>query len=79
MQELQIQTLFDAGSLKEAVITDAAFERGYILIFVQKNGERYVIEKQRGGERVFKTLQGAISTAYAIGFRDMQIRLSSAP
>ncbi len=79
MQELQIKTLFDAGSLKSAIVSDAAFNEGYILIFVNKNGERYVVEKQRGGERIFKTLQGAISTAYGIGFRSIEVRLEKAP
>lgn len=79
MQELQIQTLFDAGSLKAAIVSDAVFSEGYILIFVGKNGDRHVIEKQRGGERIFKTLQGALSTAYGIGFRNIEVRLEKAP
>jgi hypothetical protein len=57
MQELLVKSLFEAGSLKAAIVSDAAFQEGYILIFVNKNGERYVIEKQRGGERIFKTFR----------------------
>ena len=79
MQELQVKTVFDAGSLKAAIVSDAAFQEGYILIFVNKNVERYVIEKQRGGERIFKTLQGALSTAYGIGFRSIEVKLEKAP
>ena len=79
MQELQVKTLFDAGSLKSAIVSDAVFSEGYILIFVGKNGDRYVIEKQRGGERIFQTLQGALSTAYGIGFRNIEVRLEKAP
>jgi hypothetical protein len=79
MQELQVKTLFDAGSFKAAIVSDAAFCDGYILIFVCKNGERHVIEKQRGGERIFKTLQGALSTAYGVGFRSIEVRLERAP
>ena len=79
MQELQVKTLFDAGSLKSAIVSDAVFSEGYILIFVGKNGDRHVIEKQRGGERIFKTLQGALSTAYGIGFRNIEVRLEKAP
>ena len=79
MQELQVKTLFDAGSLKSAIVSDAVFSEGYILIFVGKNGERHVIEKQRGGERIFKSLQGALSTAYGIGFRSLEVRLEKAP
>ena len=75
MQELQVKTLFDAGSLKSAIVSDAVFSEGYILIFVGKNGDRHVIEKQRGGERIFKSLQGALSTAYGIGFRNIGVRL----
>jgi hypothetical protein len=79
MQELQVKTLFDAGSLKSAIVSDAVFSEGYILIFVGKNGDRHVIEKQRGGERIFRTLQGALSTAYGIGFRSIEVRLEKAP
>jgi hypothetical protein len=79
MQELQVKTLFDAGSLKSAIVSDAVFSEGYILIFVGKNGDRHVIEKQRGGERIFKSLQGALSTAYGIGFRNIEVRLEKAP
>ena len=79
MRELQVKTLFDAGSLKSAIVSDAVFSDGYILIFVGKNGDRYVIEKQRGGERIFRTLQGALSTAYGIGFRSIEVRLEKAP
>ena len=79
MEELQVKALFEAGSLKSATVADAAFQDGYILILVNKNGERYVIEKQRGGERIFKTLQGALSTAYGIGFRSIEVRLDKAP
>lgn len=79
MQELQVKTLFDAGSLKSAIVGDAVFSDGYILIFVGKNGDRHVIEKQRGGERIFRTLQGALSTAYGIGFRNIEVRLEKAP
>ena len=79
MQELQVKTLFDAGSLKSAIVSDAVFSEGYILIFVGKNGDRHVIEKQRGGERIFRTLQGALSTAYGIGFRNIEVRLEKAP
>lgn len=79
MQELQVKTLFDAGSLKSAIVSDAVFSEGYILIFVGKNGDRHVIEKQRGGERIFKSLQGALSTAYGIGFRSIEVRLEKAP
>lgn len=79
MQELQIQTLFHAGSLKSAIVSNAALEKGYILIFVGRNGERHCIEKQRGGSRIFRTLQGAISTAYGIGFRTIEVTLTEAP
>ena len=79
MRELQVKTLFDAGSLKSAIVSDAVFSEGYILIFVGKNGDRHVIEKQRGGERIFRTLQGALSTAYGIGFRNIEVRLEKAP
>ncbi|MGE6101972.1 plasmid replication protein RepB, partial [Aeromonas salmonicida] len=39
--------------------------------------ETVVIERQRGGWRVFKTIDAAINTAGAIGFRRIEVDISA--
>jgi hypothetical protein len=36
-----------------------------------------VLERQRGGWRVFKSIDAAVNTAHGIGFRRIEIDLSS--
>jgi len=79
MQESEIRMLFDAGNLKSVTVVNAPMAKGYLLQFAAKSGEQILIEKQRGDLRTFKTLQGAISTAYEIGFRDIKVTLTEAP
>lgn len=79
MQEAAVKLLFDQGNLKAVTVVNDPLGSGYLLQFSGKNGAMIMIEKQRGDQRVFKTLQGAISTAYEIGFRDIRVVLDSAP
>ena len=79
MQESETKLLFDAGNLKSVTVVNAPMSKGYYLQFAAKNGSTIMIEKQRGDLRAFKTLQGAISTAYEIGFRDIRVTLTEAP
>lgn len=79
MQESEVKLLFDAGNLKSVTVVNAPMAKGYHLLFTSKSGEQITIEKQRGDLRTFKTLQGAISTAYDIGFRDIRVALTEAP
>jgi len=53
--------------------------QGYHLHLVKfgRNSETAVLERQRGGWRVFKTVDAAANTANAIGFRRIEIDLSS--
>ncbi|MNP87453.1 hypothetical protein D3C76_1883590 [compost metagenome] len=52
---------------------------GYHLHLVRfgKQAESDVIERQRGGWRVFATIDAAANTAHGIGFRRIEIDLSS--
>ena len=52
---------------------------GYHLHLVRfgKGGETEVIERQRGGWRVFTTIDAAANTANQIGFRRIEVDLSS--
>ncbi len=79
MQESAVKLLFNQGNLKSVTVVNDPMGSGYLLQFGVKNGSMIMIEKQRGDQRVFKTIQGAISTAYDIGFRDIRVVLSSAP
>lgn len=79
MQESEVKLLFAAGNFKAVTVVNAPMQSGYHLQFTGKSGELILIEKQRGDLRVFKTIQGAISTAYDIGFRDIRVILSEAP
>ena len=44
---------------------------------VRKQAGSDVIERQRGGWRVFSTIDAAANTAHAIGFKRIEIDLSS--
>ncbi|MGL4615762.1 MAG: hypothetical protein ACRCVV_18090 [Shewanella sp.] len=79
MQELQAKWLFDQGGFAKATIAPAPMGHGWHLHVVKfgKNGDTEVIERQRGGWRVFKTLDAAVNTAQAIGFRRVEVDVSS--
>jgi hypothetical protein len=79
MQELQAKWLFDQGGFSKAMIVPAPMGHGWHLHVVKfgKNGDTDVIERQRGGWRVFKTLDAAVNTAQAIGFRRVEVDVSS--
>jgi hypothetical protein len=52
---------------------------GYHLHLVKfsKNSGTEIIEKQRSGYRIFKTIDAAVNTARAIGFKRIEVDLSS--
>jgi hypothetical protein len=52
---------------------------GYHLHLVKfgRNAETEVLERQRGGWRVFKTIDSGVNTAHTIGFRRIEVDLSS--
>ena len=79
MQELQAKWLFDQGGFSKALIAPIPMGDGWHLHLVKfgRNAETEVLERQRGGWRVFKTMDAAANTAHNIGFRRIEIDLSS--
>lgn len=79
MEELQAKWIFDQGGFSKALIAPAPMGHGYHLHLVKfgKQSETAVLERQRGGWRVFKTIDAAANTANGIGFRRIEIDLSS--
>ena len=55
MEELQAKWTFDQGGLAKAVIVPTPMGQGYHLHLVKfgRNSETAVLERQRGGWRVF--------------------------
>ena len=79
MQERDAKTVFDLGGFSKALIAPTPMGAGYHLHLVQfgKGAETSVLERQRGGWRVFKSIDAAANTAHGIGFRRIEIDLSS--
>jgi hypothetical protein len=79
MEELHAKWTFDQGGLAKAVIVPTPMGQGYHLHLVKfgRNSETAVLERQRGGWRVFKTIDAAANTANSIGFKRIEIDLSS--
>jgi hypothetical protein len=79
MEELQAKWVFDQGGFSRAVVVPTPMGAGYHLHLVKfgKQSETVVIERQRGGWRVFKTIDAAINTAGGIGFRRIEVDIST--
>ena len=79
MQERDAKTVFDLGGFSKALIAPTPMGSGYHLHLVRfgKAAETEVIERQRGGWRVFPTIDAAANTANQIGFRRIEVDLSS--
>lgn len=79
MQEPTAKAVFDNGGFTRAIIVPVPMGEGYHLHLVRfgRNGGSEIIERQRGGYRVFKSTDAAISTAYNIGFKRIETDLSS--
>lgn len=67
------------GGFSKALVVPTPMGAGYHLHLVQfgKGAETSVLERQRGGWRVFKTIDAAVSTAKTIGFRRIEVDLTS--
>ena len=79
MEELQAKWTFDQGGLAKAIVVPTPMGHGYHLHLVKfgKQSETVVLERQRGGWRVSKSIDAAANTANGIGFRRIEIDLSS--
>ena len=79
MQEKDAKMVFDGGGYSKAVIVPTPLSAGFHVHLIQfgKHAESDVIERQRGGWRVFSTIDAAANTAHGIGFKRIEIDLSS--
>lgn len=77
MQLAEAKTLFDAGVLVRAVVVRAPMAAaGWHLELYRKSARTCeAIERQRGGFRVFATIDAAVASAEAIGFRQIEVVL----
>jgi hypothetical protein len=78
MQELQAKWVFEQGGFTKALIASTPMGTGYHLHLVKlgRQSETELIERQRGGWRLFKTIDAAVQTAQRIGFTRVEIELS---
>ncbi|PZO93324.1 MAG: plasmid replication protein RepB [Streptococcus pyogenes] len=84
--EKEAKMLVDAGSIKRALVVNADLESGYQILLFKKADKSnqisnfdYQIARQRGGTRVFKTLDAAaacIASLGIVGF-DVSVRAPS--
>ena len=79
MEELQAKWVFDRGGFPKVLVVPTPMGAGYHLHLVKFSSQRdiVVLERQRGGWRVFKSIDAAVNTAHGIGFRRIEIDLSS--
>ncbi len=70
MQIKDLKILFDAGSLKKAVVIHEPMQGGYLLLL-----DKHVLYAQRGGTRIFKSIDAACETANRIGFKCIEVQL----
>ena len=79
MEEQKAKWVFDQGGFSKALVVPTPMGAGYHLHLVQfgKGEETSVLERQRGGWRVFKTIDAAVSTANGIGFRRIEVDLTA--
>lgn len=82
--EKEAKMLVEAGSIKRALVVNADLEAGYqILLFkkVDKGNQKadfdYQIARQRGGTRVFKTLDAAAACIAAIGLGGFDVSVKA--
>jgi hypothetical protein len=78
MQEKEAKMIFDLGGFSKAMIAPTPMGSGFHLHLVRfGKGGTEVIERQRGGWRVFSSIDAAANTANSIGFRRIEIDLGS--
>ena len=70
MQIKDLILLFDAGSLKKAKVIQEPMGNGYLLML-----DKHVLQAQRGGNRVFKTIDAACESASKVGFKSVEVCL----
>ena len=63
---------------RQVVVIGAGPSGAIAAALLKRNGhDVLVLERQRGGWRVFKTIDAGVNTAHTIGFRRIEVDLSS--
>lgn len=78
MELNQLKIAFDSGALKSAVITLAAMENGYSVLFISIKNKVINMTKQRSDKdepRVFKSIDAAVANIEKVGFKEIKIKL----
>ena len=78
MELNQLKVVFDTGSLKSAVITLAAMQNGYSVLFIDRNNNVINMTKQRSDKdepRIFKSIDAAVANIEKVGFKEIKIKL----
>lgn len=70
MQIKDLKMIFDSGSLKKARVHKAPMDTGYILMC-----DSHVLQAQRGGDRLFRSIDAACESASKIGFKSIEVSL----
>lgn len=74
MQESELKLRFDDGVLTAALAAPAPLHpKGWLLIVTDRKKRQTILQKQRGEERVFSSLDACFSTAKRIGFRTLKV------
>lgn len=77
MQLIDCARSFEAGHLREANIVPAVGVKGWYLQLSQTRSlDKVIVQRQRGGECVYKSLDAAFKAAYKIGFREATVQHS---
>ncbi|WP_228705068.1 plasmid replication protein RepB [Klebsiella michiganensis] len=79
MEEQKAKWVFDQGGFSKALVVPPRWVPATTSTSSSLGRERKtsVLERQRGGWRVFKTIDAAVSTANGIGFRRIEVDLTS--
>jgi len=67
--------LFENGAIRGATVSPAPMESGWILQVSLASGRDVVLEKARGGMRVYRKADAAIAAAKEIGIRSLSVKI----
>lgn len=71
----QAREYFDLGVFEAVEIVRVPMRAGWMVTFTGRKGEAFTLSTVRGELREFATLDAAVSTVEAVGFRVACIRL----
>jgi hypothetical protein len=82
MQFPKLKVLVDAGVVREVAVSYAADTGGWVahVTYATRNGERTEpLERQRGGARVFATLDAVARAVAGVGLSAFQVHVAGLP